>query len=229
RPELDLAILGVALSLGFSLSITMGVLVAALAMAVAVSTLSGRGLAMDTMLGVAAHGGLAVGLVALSFGAGRAINVEAYLFGEILAVTRADLAVIWAGAALVLGLLFWRWSALLTATVSEEMAFASGFDPRLERLILTLALAVVVAAALKVVGALLITAMLIIPAAAARPFAREPETMAVAAAAIGAISVAIGLRAAWIFDTPAGPSIVAAATAIFLVGALIGGVRAKAG
>ena len=210
------AILGVAFALAFSVSIGLGVLVAALAMAFAVSALSGRGLAIDTLLGVAAHGALAVGVVALSLASGRAVNLEAYLFGELLAVTRADLLGIWAGAAAVTALLAWRWSRLLTATISEELAFAAGVDPRRERLILTVALAIVVAVAIKVVGALLITAMLIIPAAAARPLSRGPEQMALAAAFIAAAAVGLGLSAAWVFDTPAGPTIGAAAAGGFL-------------
>ncbi|WP_340107407.1 iron chelate uptake ABC transporter family permease subunit [Pikeienuella sp. HZG-20] len=210
------AILGVALSLAFSFSITFGVLLAAFAMAMAISSLSGRGLAVDTLLGVAAHAALAIGLVAMALTSDRTIDIDAYLFGEILAVGRLDLALIWAGAALVLGLLYWRWSALLTATINEELACASGVDPRRERLILTLALALVVAAALKVVGALLITAMLIIPAAAARRYARGPEAMAATAALIGAVAVAGGLRASWVLDTPTGPTIVVAATVLFL-------------
>ena len=213
------AILGVALALALSLPVTAGVLVSALAMALAVSSLSGRGLAMDTLLGVAAHGALAVGIVALSLASGRALDVEAFLFGELLAVTRADLALIWGGAAAVVALLAWRWSPLLTATISEELAHAAGVDPRRERLILTLALAVVVAVSIKVVGALLITAMLIIPAASARAFARDPETMALAAALFGAGAVLAGLQAAWAMDTPAGPSIVAAAAAGFVISA----------
>ena len=99
----------------------------------------------------------------------------AYLFGDILAVSKGDLAVIWGGAALVLGLLAWRWQALLTATLSPDLAHAAGIDPRREQLVLTLALAVVVAVAIKVVGVLLIAAMLIIPAAAARPLAPRPS------------------------------------------------------
>ena len=98
-----------------------------------------------------------------------------YLFGDILAVTRGDLAVIWAGAALVVALLAWRWRRLLLATLNADLAAAAGVDPRRERLILTLALALLVAVALKVVGVLLVTAMLIVPAAAARGFARTPR------------------------------------------------------
>jgi zinc transport system permease protein len=222
------AILGVALALAFSVSIFTGTLGVALLMALTVSTLVGRGWAIDTTLGVLAHSALAFGLIAISFVHGVRVDLEAYLFGDILAVTRTDLMFIWIGAALVLGLLVWRWSALLTATLSEDLAQASGVSPARERLVLTLALAVVVAVAIKVVGALLIAAMLIIPAAAARGVSRTPETMAAAAIGVGALSALIGLYASLTFDTPAGPSIVAAAAACFAVSVLLGTLRRRA-
>ncbi|EEX09646.1 high-affinity zinc uptake system membrane protein ZnuB [Ruegeria lacuscaerulensis ITI-1157] len=209
------AILGVALSLAFQMSIFAGALVVALLMAFAVTLLSQRGYAMDTLLGVMAHSSLAFGLVAVSFLSGIRIDLMAYLFGDILAVSRSDLLVIWGGAALVVALVAWRWSQLLTGTLNEELAYASGFDPRREQLILTVSLAVTVAVAIKVVGVLLIAAMLIIPAAAARSLARSPESMAVSAAAIGTVATVVGLRAAYILDTPAGPSIVCVAAIIF--------------
>ena len=61
------AILGVALALAFNISIFAGVLAIALIMALTVSSLHGRGFAMDTLLGVMAHSSLAFGLVAVSF------------------------------------------------------------------------------------------------------------------------------------------------------------------
>lgn len=209
------AILGVALSLALNLSVFSGVLVVSLLMATLVSSLSGRGYAMDTLLGVMAHSSLAVGLVAVSFFSGVRIDLMAYLFGDILAVSRTDLMVIWGGAALVLGLIWWRWSALLTTTLNPDLAHASGIDPRREQLILTIALALVIAVAIKVVGVLLIASMLIIPAAAARPFASTPERMAGAAIAIGAIAALGGLFMSYQYDTPTGPTIVCAAGALF--------------
>lgn len=211
------AVLGVALSLALQISIFAGAMAVALAMALTVTMLSGRGYAMDTLLGVLAHSALAFGLVAVSFLSGIRIDLMAYLFGDILAVSRTDLAVIWGGAAVVVGLIGWRWSGLLTSTLNEDLAYASGIDPKREKLILTLALAITVAVAIKVVGVLLIAAMLIVPAAAARPLSRTPESMAFTAAALGAASAVIGLRAAYVLDTPAGPSIVCVAALIFAV------------
>jgi len=75
------AILGVAIALLSSLPIFLGVLIAALAMAVFVAMRRENGLAMDTLLGVAAHSALAFGLVAVSLLPGRPLDLEAYLFG----------------------------------------------------------------------------------------------------------------------------------------------------
>ncbi|MBR3370108.1 MAG: metal ABC transporter permease [Rhodobacteraceae bacterium] len=209
------AILGVALALGFQISIFVGTLVVALLMAMVVSVMAGRGWAMDTTLGVLAHSALAFGLVAVSFLPAVRVDLTAYLFGDILAVSHMDLAIILAGSALVLGLILWRWSALLTATLNEDLAHASGLSPARERMVLTLSLAVVVAVALKIVGALLIAAMLIVPAAAARNLARTPEMMALCAVAIGGGAVWGGLQLSLWHDTPSGPSIVVVAALLF--------------
>lgn len=222
------AILGVALSLMFDTSIFGGVLAVSLVMALAVTALSGRAHTMDTLLGVMAHSAIAFGLVAVSLLQGVRIDLMAYLFGDILAVSRGDLTVIWGGAGLVIALLIWRWQALLTATLSPDLAYAAGINPRREQYVLTLALAVVVAVAIKVVGVLLIAAMLIIPAAAARPFARTPEHMAGIAALIGAASVLAGLRLSFQFDTPTGPTIVCVAAVLFALVSLGSALRGQA-
>ncbi|MCB1364920.1 MAG: metal ABC transporter permease [Rhodobacteraceae bacterium] len=219
------AILGVALSLALALPLLPSVLAAALAMALAVSALTGRGYAMDTVLGVMAHTALAAGLVAVALLGDVRIDLMAFLFGDILAVNRTDLAAIWTGAALVLAATLWRWPALLTATLSPDLARAGGIDPRREELGLTLALAIVVAVAIKVIGVLLIAALLVIPAAAARPLARTPEAMAAGAAVLGAASALGGLWAAWLLDTPAGPSIVCVAAVLFLLTTALGALR----
>jgi zinc transport system permease protein len=220
------ALLGVTLALALEMPVVVGVTLAAAAMALTVSAATGRTYAMDTMLGVASHGALAVGLVAVSFLSGVRVDLMGYLFGDILSVTRSDLAVIWGGAALVIALLAWRWDRLLTATLNEELAAAAGIDPARERLILTLALAVLVAVSLKVVGVLLITAMLIVPAAAARAFARTPEAMAGRAVAIGATAALAGLAGSWHLDTPTGPSIVVAAVILLLLANVAAGLGA---
>ena len=219
------AMLGVALALAFDVSVFSGVLLVAFMMAALVSELSGRGYAIDMLLGVMAHASLAAGLVALSFLSGVRVDLMSFLLGDILTVSITDLGVIWGGVALVLGLVWWRWSALLTTTLNPDLAFAAGIDPRREQLGLSLALALVIAVAIKVVGVLLIASLLIIPAAAARPLSDTPERMALTAAAIGALAAIGGLVLAFRLDTPAGPTIVCTAAAIFGLVALFAAVN----
>lgn len=215
------AILGVALALASGLPVGAGTVAVAVLMALAVTALSRRGRAADTVLGVLAHSALAFGLVAVSFLPNVRSDLSSWLFGDVLTVTGGELFWVWGGALAIVALLVWRWNPLVTATVNEELAQAAGIDPRREKLVLTLALALVVAVALKVVGALLITAMLIVPAATARALARTPEAMAVWAVVLGAVSVVAGLWASLAFDTPAGPSIVAAAAALFALSLMV--------
>lgn len=91
------SILGVALALVFSVPVTIGTLAVALAMGLVVSWLVTRGHAMDATLGVLSHSALAAGLVAVSFVSGARVDLNAFLFGDILAVGWDDLAVIWGG------------------------------------------------------------------------------------------------------------------------------------
>ena len=206
-----------ALALAFEVSILVGVTAVALIMAILIHTLTGRGHALDTLLGVLSHGALAAGLVAVTLIPGPRVDLDAYLFGEVLTVSRGDVAVIWFGAALVFAVMWHRWTHLLTATLSPDLAYSTGINPRREQLILTLMLAVIVAVAIKVVGALLITALLIIPAATARTLARTPEVMAITSVFLGVAAALGGLRLAVIFDTPVGPSIVCLSVAFFAV------------
>ncbi|MCV2894925.1 metal ABC transporter permease [Lentibacter sp. XHP0401] len=220
------AILGVALSLGFHISIFVGVLLAALLVAVLFIGLTRRSQSADSSLGVIAHSALAFGLVAVAM-AGPRVEVEAYLFGDVLTVSRADLALIWGVVAAVVLWLIWRWQALVTWVLSPDLAETSGYNTKLEEMGLIMALALVVAVGIKAVGALLITALLIIPAASARPHVRTPEAMIALSLCFGALAAVAGLRAALWLDTPAGPSIVCTAAIAFALSMIVAKVRGR--
>ncbi len=221
------AVLGVAISLSFSVPLILGVLLMSFAMASAIMGFAGRDQGVDTILGVVSHGALALGLVAVSFVPEVQLDLMSYLFGDILAVSRWDLTLIWIGAIVCLGVLVWRWGPLVTSTVNEELAHSMGLSPKQEQMIVTFGLAMVVALSIKVVGALLIGAMLIIPAAAARPLVRTPEAMAIVAFLIGVAAVSGGVGVSFSFDTPTGATIVSVALAIFGATHVVRAIRRK--
>ena len=221
------ALLGVALSLITQADLTVSVFVISALIALALFFLQRRAsLSADALLGILSHSSLALGLVVLAFLTTVRVDLMSFLFGDILAVSKTDLVVIWAGGLTVVGILAFIWRPLFAATVNEELAEAEGMKPGRANLIFMLLLAGVIAIAMKIAGVLLITAMLIIPAAAARRLSSGPEQMALVAAVAGVAAVIAGLFGSLEWDTPSGPSIVVAALVIFLLAQLSGTVRA---
>lgn len=211
------ALLGVALALLLELNITFTVFCISVVVAMLLMLLQRRAsLSSDALLGLLAHSALAVGLVVLAFMTWVRVDLMGFLFGDILAITRADLIMIWFGGVAILIALIKIWRPLFAATVSYELATAEGTRPDFANIVFTVLLAAVIAVSMKIVGVLLITALLIIPAAAARRFSKSPEQMALIAIIIGVFSVWLGLSGSLEFDTPAGPSIVVAALSFFI-------------
>ncbi len=217
------ALLGVVLALLVQADLMLGIASVAVAVTFAVIWLErGKRLASDTLLGLFAHGALALGLVLIALSPSIVIDVNGLLFGDILAVGMADLALIYAMAAAAGLFLLLQWKNLLRLVLHGDIAQVEGVPVERLRLVLMLVIALGVAVSIKLVGILLITSLLIIPAAAARYFSTTPTRMAVVASLIGTISVCGGLYASLLFDTPSGPSIILAALGIF-VGAYVAG------
>ncbi|WP_313618662.1 zinc ABC transporter permease subunit ZnuB [Agrobacterium sp.] len=215
------ALLGVALSLMFDLNLIISVFIVATLVSLLLLFLQRRqALSADALLGILSHSALAFGLVLVAFMTWVRIDLIAFLFGDILAVTTNDLQLIWGGGVLVIFAIIYLWKPLLASTVNAELAEAEGLNPERTKLFFMLLMALVIAIAMKIVGIMLITSLLIIPAATARRFSTTPEWMAVFAALIGAVAVIGGLFGSLHFDTPSGPSIVVAAVVLFVLSLL---------
>jgi zinc transport system permease protein len=215
------ALLGVALSLLLQLNLIVSVFLVASAVSILLIFLQRRqALSSDALLGILSHSALAIGLVIVAFMSWVRIDLVSFLFGDILAVTRSDIALIWGGGLVVIVSMVFLWRSLLASTVNTELAEAEGLNPERAKLIFTLLMALVIAIAMKVVGIMLITSLLIIPAATARRFSATPEVMAVVASLIGAVAVVGGLFGSLTYDTPSGPSIVVAAVILFVISLL---------
>jgi zinc transport system permease protein len=216
------ALLGVALSLLFDVNVTLAVFVVAIAVALTLLALQKHSvLSSDALLGILSHGSLAVGLLALAFMTWVRMDLMGLLFGDLLAVSRTDIAVVYLGGTCVLAALAWAWKPLFAITVNRDLAAAEGYRVDAYDILLMLLLAAVVAVSIKIVGVMLITSLLIIPAGAARRISTGPLMMAIVAAVIGGVAVLGGLFASLTYNTPSGPSVVVVALALFILGLII--------
>ena len=212
------ALLGVALGFLLGIDPTVGIVALCVLLALVFAGLERRHmLPTDTLLGVLAHVALAVGLVVVAFLSGLRVDLMGYLFGDILAVSNTDLAVILALALVTLAGTALLWRSLLSCTVDEDLAAVEGVPVTGVRFGFVLLVAGVVAIGMKIVGMLLILSLIIIPAAAARRLSTTPEQMVAFAMLLGVISVVIGLYASLLWDLPSGPLVVVTAALFFAV------------
>ena len=216
-----IGLLGAAVGLLIGANALLGTAVLAVVAALVMARAPDRIIPGGTFVGIVGHMGLALGFILLATMETVRADLLGYLFGDVLALSAGDLYAV-AGASLgVLAVTALLWRPLLKAAVGGDIAAAEGHSGKLAQTAFLVLVALLVAFGLKVVGALLIVALLIIPPAAARPFARTPETMALLAALAGALAAPLGLVSAYVADAPAGPCIVLAAGAIFAFSAAL--------
>ena len=212
------ALLGVTLAYAFSMNITLSVFIISSVVAILLINLQKRTkLAGDSLLGLLAHSTLAIGLVLIGFLSSIRFDLMGLLFGDILAVTTNDIALVWIGGIIILGILYFIWKSLFSATVNYDLAAAEGMRPEISNLIFTLLLAGVIALSIKMIGALLITGLLLIPAAIARNLSNSPKQMIIIAILAGIASVVLGLFTSLELNTSSGPSIVVVSLALFIL------------
>ena len=162
------ALLGVAIGMLLNIGFMVGVVVSTLLVGIILFLFQRQQrVSNDALLGILAHSGLSLGLIALSFVHTQNVNVEEWLFGDVLSVTWDDVTWIALALVLVVGVMAWLWRPLLTLTIHEELARVEGVNAGLVNFVFVALVALLVATAMQVVGALLITALLIIPASAA--------------------------------------------------------------
>ena len=224
------ALLGVVLGIFFQINLLLSVLGVCLTVSFLLMIMDRfRNLSSDTALGILAHASLALGIVLLSMMPTVRIDLMAYLFGDILSTSWQDVISVYLGGLVVLAVLRKIWPPLLSLIIQRDLALVDGVDERKIRLVYLSLLSFVVAIAMQIVGILLIVSLLIIPVASARMYSFSPEQMACLSSIIGMIAVIFGLLLSLYWDTPAGPSIVVAASIIFVLSSVSGKAMARVG
>ena len=179
-------------------------------------------LSNDTLLGIFAHGTLALGLVVISLSGHIQANIMDFLIGDILSVSLDDLIWIFGSAFLLLPVICFYWNDIVLFILHEDLAVAEGIKTTKIQIFMMFSLAIIVAIAIQIVGVLLMTALMIIPAAAARQVSTSPKMMACLAIFLGWLAGLFGLVGSFLYDVPTGPMIVVLAMCLFILLSVIG-------
>ncbi|MFG1999143.1 zinc ABC transporter permease AztB [Spirillospora sp. NPDC048911] len=210
---------GVALASLLGGNLFAGALASAVAMAFGVSALRSRRLSQDTTIGLLFVGMLALGVIIVSRSDSFAVDLTAFLFGDVLAVRPRDLALLAAALVIAVAIALLGHRAFLALAFDPRKAATLGLRPRLAHGLLLALLTLAITASFHVVGTLLVFGLLIAPPAAAVLWARSVPLVMAGAALAGAASTVIGLLISWHLSTAAGATIAATAVALFFLSA----------
>jgi zinc transport system permease protein len=222
------AFAGVAAGYLLGVSPVWTALAAALIGAAAIEWLRARRRAAgDQALAVVFYTGIAAGVVLVSAAGALNVNLFAYLFGSILTVTRGDVvtvAILGLGSLAAIAVLL---RGLLAVSLDEEGARVAGLPVAALNAVVSMLAALTIGVSMRIVGILLIAALMVLPVAAAQRVAWSVRSTIVVAAAIGLVSVLVGLSVAYYADSPPGGTIVLTAAGAFLAASVAEQIRAR--
>jgi zinc transport system permease protein len=171
----------------------------------------------DAAIGVVSALGIAGGVILASVAGGFNVDLFSYLFGNILAISDAEVMVSIVLSLFVLLLIYVYYHEIFSITFDEEFARASGIDTKKINAMLVLLAAVTVVLAMNVVGIMLVSALLILPAVTALQLARGFRNTLVIAGLTAVSSVVAGIFSSLMLNLPTGAAIVMVNLLFFLV------------
>jgi len=218
------AFTGVALGVLLGIHPLLTMVAFGLFVAYAITMVKSRtGLSPDTVIGVFFSTVIALGIAVISARKGLTRNLQAYLYGDLLAISDAE--VFWMAALFlaVAAYLFLAFNRILLLGVHEGFARSLGIRGRALEISFSLVVALVVTTAIRAVGILLVTALLVVPAAAARNVAKGAAGAFWTAIVISLLSGVAGIAASYYLDTATGATIVLFTAAFFALTAILRG------
>jgi zinc transport system permease protein len=172
-------------------------------------------LSSDAIIGILFTSGMALGVVLISLRRGYQPELIGYLFGNILAIRRQDLALIIGLALLVLAFILIHKRKLTLLALDREMAYMAGFNPDLYQLLLYVMLACSLVLGIRVLGLILVSAILIIPVSSARLVSRSFKALTWWTVLLAEGIMVGGLLLSYYLNLPSGAVIVLTGTAVF--------------
>jgi zinc transport system permease protein len=179
----------------------------------------------DAAIALFSSGALAVGVVIISQTTGMNTDVCNYLFGSILAMSKADvyLSVVLSIVVLILYILFYN--MIFAVTFDETFARASGAKAGAYNMLIALLTAVTIVLGMRMMGAMLISALIIFPALSSMRVCKTFKSVTICSAIISLTSFFIGITLSYIFAIPTGASIVLVQIFVFFTFWLLGGMN----
>lgn len=176
----------------------------------------------DTIIGALWACGASIGLIFIYLTPGYSINLNAYLFGNILLVSKSDVVALSLLALLevLIFLIFYR--QFKAVSFDGENALLRGIPSRFLYILLLALIALTVVVLMKVVGLILVIAFLSLPAATAAIFQKRIGGVILFSSILSFIFSVSGLFVSYNCNLPTGAAITVIAGTVYILALFFG-------
>lgn len=175
----------------------------------------------DSAIALISSSALALGVLAVSLG-GVNTDLNSFLFGSIVSVSRSDAVVSVVVSAVTIGVYLVFYHQLYAATFDPAFARATGIRCERYTTLLAVLTALVIVIGMRILGSLLISSLIIFPAMTAMRVAKTYFSVTVLAVLESVAAFIIGFLASYAFSLPTGATIVVSHLILFLTVLILG-------
>jgi len=179
----------------------------------------------DAAIAVMSASALAIGIIVISRTTGMTTDVDNYMFGSVLAMTKEDVALSVALCAAVLVLFILFYHKLFAVTFDESFSRATGLNVDWYNTLLAILTALTIVLGMRMMGAMLISSLVIFPALTAMRLFKSFRGVVLCSAVTSVSCFCAGLTASFVLSTPVGASVVVANLTLFLLSCVAAAVR----
>ena len=178
---------------------------------------SGGKLSGDSAIALLSTGALAIGIFIISMKSGINTDINNYMFGSVLAISKSDvsLSVMLSLVVLVLYVLFYN--KIFAVTFDEPFARATGVKVDFYNMLIAVLTAVTIVLGMRMIGALLISSLIIFPAMSSMRLFKCFSSVVICSAVISVVCFIAGLVVSFEYSAPTGASVVIINIAVFAV------------
>lgn len=176
----------------------------------------------DAAIALISTGALAIGVMAVSVSKGMNIDINSYLFGSIISVSRGDVAISVVLTLAVLAMFVLLYTKIFAITFDENFAKATGINVNFYNMLIALLTAVTIVIGMRLMGSMLISSLIIFPALCSMRIFKSFRSVTICSAVISVVTFILGMFISYAANTPCGASIVCVNIVVFAVFFIIG-------
>ena len=199
--------LGIAIFSGIPIFLGTSVFAVIVALFMAFVTIHQRE-KIDIFVGLIWAVGMAIGIILIDLTPGYNVDLMSYLFGSILAVSRADLYFMGGLFVVILLSVSYWYRSILAVSYDSEYAALSGISVKFFYTLILVLSALSVVVAIKVVGLILVIALLTIPIYIAQNLSASLHGVMIRASLIATLFTLTGLGLSYSFNLTSGATII---------------------